>query len=269
MHYYKFNISDWQSGTRHLTPEEEGVYFRLINYYYDTEKPIPLETDAVIRKLVLGSHSDIVNDILNEFFVKTDRGYEKEKCNELIKEYKKTASKNRKNGALGGRPRKDKASAITQSVPSGLDMGTQKEPKHNPNHKPLTINQEPRTTNQFISEAKPQSKPKQPKFDASQVDFIGLNRGAWLEWVDYRKGMRKPVSKAAAKKQTDELLQFDEVTQGLMIDHSIKNDYTGIFPLKQNNANYGNQKSNIDSQKELLRKFGGDGYLSEGVISDQ
>ena len=81
--------------------------------------------------------------------------------------------------------------------------------------------------------------------------------------------MRKPVSKAAAKKQTDELLQFDEVTQGLMINHSIKNDYTGIFPLKQNNANYGNQKSNIDSQKELLRKFGGDGYLSEGVISDQ
>ena len=45
MHYYKFNISDWKASTSHLTPEEEGIYFRLINHYYDTESPIPLETD--------------------------------------------------------------------------------------------------------------------------------------------------------------------------------------------------------------------------------
>ncbi len=84
MHYYKFNVSDWQASTRHLTPEEEGVYFRLINHYYDTEKPIPLETDSVIRRLMLGSHSDIVKLILEEFFVKTEKGYEKEKCKRIV-----------------------------------------------------------------------------------------------------------------------------------------------------------------------------------------
>lgn len=146
MHYYKFNIADWQSSTRHLTPEEEGVYFRLINYYYDTEKPIPLETQSVIRRLMLGSHSDKVASILSEFFVKTDRGYEKEKCNELIKDYKKTANKNKKNGALGGRPKKNAASKETQSVTSGMPAKTQNEPKNNPNQEPLTTNQEPRTS---------------------------------------------------------------------------------------------------------------------------
>ena len=165
MHYYKFNISDWKASTSHLTPEEEGIYFRLINHYYDTESPIPLETDSVIRRLMLGSHVDTVRSILNEFFIKTDRGYEKEKCNELIKEYKKTASKNRKNGALGGRPSKTKASSVTQPVSSGLDMGTQTEPKHNPNQEPLTINQEPLTTNQI-------NKAKTTRFCAPSLDDV-------------------------------------------------------------------------------------------------
>ena len=119
MHYYKFNIADWQSSTRHLTPEEEGVYFRLINHYYDTEKPLPLETESVIRRLMLGNSKEIVMQILGEFFVKTDRGYEKEKCNELIKEYRKNSKKNKENGAKGGRPRKDAASKETQSGSSG------------------------------------------------------------------------------------------------------------------------------------------------------
>ena len=39
------------------------------------------------------------------------------------------------------------------------------------------------------------------KFDASEVDFIGLNRNSWLEWVQYRKEKKKPITKAAAKKQ--------------------------------------------------------------------
>ena len=165
MHYYKFNIADWQSATRHLTLEEEGVYFRLINFYYDTEKPIPLETESVIRRLMLGSHVDIVRSILDEFFIETDRGYEKEKCNELIKEYKKTANKNRKNGALGGRPKKDKGLKETQSEPSGFPVDTQEEPKHNPNQELRTTNHKPITNNQ---------KHKSKKFNPS-VDM-------WNDW---------------------------------------------------------------------------------------
>jgi uncharacterized protein YdaU (DUF1376 family) len=131
------------SGTRHLTPEEEGVYLRLINYYYDTEKPIPLETQSVIRRLMLGSCSDIVNSILNEFFIKTDKGYEKEKCNELIREYKKTSKKNKSNGLKGGRPSKNEASKETQDKPTGLISETQDKPTGNLNQELLTNNHKP------------------------------------------------------------------------------------------------------------------------------
>ena len=143
MHYYKFNIADWVLHTAHLSLEEEAIYFRLINFYYDTEQPIPLETHAVIRRLRLGTDSDLVNVILAEYFVKTEKGFIHNRCEELLKEYRKTAKKNKVNGAKGGRPKKDASSSVSQEKPNGLDVGTQDEPKHNPNQEPLTINQEP------------------------------------------------------------------------------------------------------------------------------
>ena len=70
MHYYKFNIADWHLATSHLSLEEEAIYFKLVNFYYDTETPIPLETQTVIRRLRLGMHMDSVRLVLDEFFVK-------------------------------------------------------------------------------------------------------------------------------------------------------------------------------------------------------
>lgn len=145
MHYFKFNIPGWTLSTAHLDPVEEGVYLRLVNHYYDTEAPIPLETQSVFRRLRLGSYAEIATRILEEFFEKTENGWLHSKCDELLSEYRKTAKKNKKNGKAGGRPRKDAASSETQEKPSGFFDETQDEPKHNLNQEPITINQEPRT----------------------------------------------------------------------------------------------------------------------------
>lgn len=148
MHYYKFNIADWNLGTSHLSLAEEAIYFRLINHYYDTESPIPLETQSVFRRLRMGSDKELAIGILEEFFTKTDNGWIHERCEKILKEYRKTANKNKKNGAGGGRPRKDAASKETQEKPSGFSVGTQSEPKDNPNQEPLTTNHKPITNNQ-------------------------------------------------------------------------------------------------------------------------
>jgi len=145
MHYYKFNIAGWHLSTAHLTLEEEAIYFRLINFYYDTESPIPEETQPVIRRLRLANHSDTTLQILEEFFVLTDKGWIHKRCDEVLKEYRKTAKKNKLNGQKGGRPSKTKASKETQKEPSGLPVGTQTEPKDNPNYELLTTNYKPIT----------------------------------------------------------------------------------------------------------------------------
>jgi len=142
MHYFKFDIATWIQSTRHLTPEEEGVYLRLVNHYYDTEKPLPVEIQPVLKRLQLRGHLDLVNEILTDFFVLTEKGWSHNKCNELLKEYHKGTKKNKLNGQKGGRPSKTKASSVTQKEPSGLITETQTEPKHNPNYELVTKNEE-------------------------------------------------------------------------------------------------------------------------------
>lgn len=147
MHYYKFNIADWSLATSHLSLPEEAVYFRLLNHYYDTEEPIPLDMGALLRRLRLSESENLVLHMLREFFAETTKGWIHTRCEKEIKEYRKTCAKNKKNGGNGGRPRKIKEIQETQSEPTGIPLGTQSEPTGNPNHKPLTINQEPLTNN--------------------------------------------------------------------------------------------------------------------------
>lgn len=133
MHYYKFNIKDWSRDTAHLSVEEEGVYRRLLDHYYESESPIPLETKSVIRRLRLAGHEEATSIILGEFFSLEEDGYHHKRCDDEIEKYHSKAVANRENGKRGGRPVKPKENPD----------GSQQEPKENLNHKPLTTNQEP------------------------------------------------------------------------------------------------------------------------------
>ena len=136
MRYYQFNIGDYRSSTTHLSNEEDLAYRRLIDMYYDTEKPIPLETQAVSRRLRLGL--DVVESVLKEFFLTCSDGHHHARCDHELALYHQLQERARTNGKLGGRPRR------TQPVPTE----TQPEPRPNPaltksqpNHKPITNNQ--------------------------------------------------------------------------------------------------------------------------------
>lgn len=138
MYYYQFHIGDYRAATSHLSNEEDLAYRRLLDMYYDTENPIPNETEWVARRLRLGS--DVVLSVLKDFFVLQENGWTHKKCDAVIADYKKNAVKNRENGKKGGRPK-------TQSVPNGMPNESEFEPtgKATINHKPITNNQEPLT----------------------------------------------------------------------------------------------------------------------------
>lgn len=134
MHYYKFEIATWHLHTSHLSLIEEAVYFRLINFYYDTETPIPKETQSVTRRLRLTEYADVVASVLQEFFVLLDDGWHQKHCDDKIFEYHGKAKTNKNNGMKGGRP---KNLPETQSVNSGNPDETLIK-----NNKQRTINQE-------------------------------------------------------------------------------------------------------------------------------
>lgn len=172
MHYYKFNISDWHLATSHLTLEEEAIYFKLINFYYDTESAIPKETESVIRRLRLGSHSQIVQSILQEFFVLKDNGWHHERCDKVIYEYHNKAETNKKNGKSGGRPKNNPK--ITQSVS-----------KDNPNIT-LTTNHKPITNNYKLN-----TKDIDPPF--------GVSTEVFNDYIKLRNKLKAPVTETAIK----------------------------------------------------------------------
>lgn len=167
MYYYKFNIADWHLATSHLSLEEEAIYFRLINYYYDTEKPIPEETQSVIRRLRLGSYSDSVRIILEEFFTLESDGWHHKRCDDEISQYHDKAEVNQENGKKGGRPKK------TQTVSKdNPDITLTK------NHKPLTINQD--------------------------ITPVGVSESVFKDYLKIRKAQKKPWTPTAQKLMENE-----------------------------------------------------------------
>ena len=117
MIWYKFHLGDYITHTTHLSDAEDLAYRRLLDLYYMSEKPIPLNTESVSRKIRLDL--DITESVLGEFFDKTENGYFNYRCDAEIAKYQAQVANNQRLGKLGGRPKK------TESV-------SESEPKVNP-----------------------------------------------------------------------------------------------------------------------------------------
>ena len=79
MHYYQFNIGDYQSHTSHLSDMEDLAYRRLLDWCYLHEKPLPKDIDEIARLIRMRSHSDCIANVLREFFKLLKGGYVSER----------------------------------------------------------------------------------------------------------------------------------------------------------------------------------------------
>lgn len=145
MHYYKFSIGDYAAATRHLSMLEHGAYRLLLDLYYTSEQPIPLDMKAAARKAGARTKDEVqaVETILREFFTETESGWTHARCDSEIAAFKAKTETNRAVGRLGGRPKKE-----TQTVSDGNQEKTQTVSENNP-QETLTTNQEPLTINQL------------------------------------------------------------------------------------------------------------------------
>ena len=152
MNYYPFHIGDFRSGTVNMSRQSRWIYRDMLDVYYDTEKPLPLDLDHLCDHI--GADSDderrIVERLLRFKFEKTEDGYRHETCERVILEYRIKADIAKANGKLGGRPRKPK---VTQKEPSGFQSGSdqdairkQEETKSQTNQEPITTNSVPNGT---------------------------------------------------------------------------------------------------------------------------
>lgn len=142
MHYYQFNIADYQSHTKHLTPIEDICYRRLLDWQYMHEKPISSDINSVCRLLMLRDYSTDVEQVLSEFFTLTESGWVNNRAFEEIEQFR---DKSKKASEAG------KASAAKRSLKNESANNQQhtREKEHSLNDRSTnvqpTINQEPLT----------------------------------------------------------------------------------------------------------------------------
>lgn len=122
MHYYQFNIGDYASHTRHLTPLEDLAYRRLLDVYYLHERPLNECLTSVARLINMREHEAEVKAVLDEFFELTDDGWINCRADEEIMHYREKIEQASKAG---------KASAERRFNDRSTDV------QPNNNHKPI------------------------------------------------------------------------------------------------------------------------------------
>ena len=176
MHYFQFNIKSYQSATPHLSNAEDLAYRRLLEHYYDTERPIKAtDNPALCRRLRVALPE--LELVLQEFFDLTDEGWRNSYCDGVISEFHAFTQRQRANGSKGGRGRKADAKP---DKPTALP----KEPNPEPtiNNKPLTINHEP-------------VKKKIAALESPE----GVPQSIWTDFLKLRAAKKAPLTATALR----------------------------------------------------------------------
>jgi len=121
----------------HLSLLEHGCYRQMLDQYYLNELPISLDIQKISRLLNARTkdEQDAIQNVLNDFFIKTEDGYVHRRCEVEIEQY------NLKSKAAQDNAKKRwDAKAMPTQCEGNAELC---EPIAN--HKPLTINYKPLT----------------------------------------------------------------------------------------------------------------------------
>jgi len=154
MHYYQFNIGDYVSHTRHLSPIEDIAYRRLLDAYYLSERPLNSGLAAVARQIGLKEHEAEVHEVLQEFFKLTEDGWINTRADKEISHFK---------GKIEQASRAGKASAERRSNSRSTDVQP-------------TNNQEPITKNQVLKKQRGSRLPQDFVLSKEWSDFCTQQR---------------------------------------------------------------------------------------------
>jgi uncharacterized protein YdaU (DUF1376 family) len=97
--WYKFNVGAYLAETLRLSDAEDLAYRRLIDLCYLSEQPLPLDKEAVARKIRMDL--DVTESVLAEFFDRTEEGYRHARCEADIARYRRQVAINLENGRKG------------------------------------------------------------------------------------------------------------------------------------------------------------------------
>jgi uncharacterized protein YdaU (DUF1376 family) len=135
MHYYQFNIGDYVSHTRHLSPVEDIAYRRLLDAYYLQERPLSSSPTAVARQIGMREYESEVVLVLEEFFELGQDGWTNSRADKEIEHYHSKIQQASRAGKASAERRMNGRSTVAST-----DVRTDVQPTNN--QEPITKNQQ-------------------------------------------------------------------------------------------------------------------------------
>ncbi len=99
MHWYKHHLGDYETRTRHLSLGEHGAYRLLMDAYYATEQPLPLDIDIICKIIRVSKRAEKrhVLSVIRAFFEQDLDGYRHKRIDSEIAVYREKALINKGN----------------------------------------------------------------------------------------------------------------------------------------------------------------------------
>jgi len=185
MHYYQFNIGNYRRRTGHLTMLEHGAYRALLDTYYLEEKPLCADDAQLMRSHCARTTDEqqALKNVLRDFFELREDGYFHKDVEEKLVNYRKKSEK----ASLSAKSRWEKDANAMRTHSDG-----------NANHKPITNNQEPITTNH--KESKPLSgKPDESAPKTSKPKTNGAETSEVISYLNEKAGTNFHLVEANTK----------------------------------------------------------------------
>ena len=229
--------SDYNADTAHLDLMQLGAYQRLLGYIYQRRQPLPGDPDKIFRLTHATSAMEqtAVRQVLQEYFV-PDTDPERGECwRHLRAERELERAEGFSNMAA---ERAKKAAAARWDASSNASSNPQAKPKQCLSN--ATQNQNQNQSQKEESDPEPEPKTRACAREATVIP-AGVDGQAWDEFLQHRREIRKPLTALAAKKAANLLSEHSPAEQRQMVDDSIRNRWTGLFPPKnkrQTTTNY-------------------------------
>jgi len=232
MFHYPKHVGDYIADTIGLSMLEDGAYNRLMDQYYISEAPLPLDRTELYRlaRAVSPIERKAVDYVIAKYFNEEPDGYHQNRIDIEIEAYHIRAETAQANGRRGGRKPKQNPQE-TQPVSDGLADSNQDQTTTKTNRKPYSLSNDKESG--------------KPRFDPSTIEISAfIPRASWLEWIEYRRKRKLSTTEVTARKQAIALAEWARAghNPASIIDASITNGWQGLFEPKKGSAN-GNSRA--------------------------
>jgi uncharacterized protein YdaU (DUF1376 family) len=194
---------------------EHGAFTKLLDYYYSTEKPLPVDRCERIAGAYEPDEREAVQSV---FFCLSDQGWVNAKADEVIAQFRSKSLK-----------AKESAERRWKRTDSDGNANAYADAMLTQNSKPITQKKD--------QKQKPAAR-AEPFVDAPEW----LDADAWSEWCQYRKGKKWTLRAQALSIAKLRELMLGGSDPPSVIRQSIAAGWTGLFPLKTGASHEANRK---------------------------